>query len=727
MLLFLTLLFASEIKADTQNAVITWASDPVRPDETVVLSGGNFDTNAVVELFRLEQPSHVALPQEEPAQGEFLKTIKRWKTVKPIQISESSAKFIVPANFKMGVFACRIAAGNLKSNPVLINAPDVWWTQGDGGAAASPGGSVRVLGKCLNFGGVSHAILKRPDAKPVDLKILAADNYNLTCQIPESLSAGRYALYVHNGLGDKNAWKKAGDIKIRKLKPWPAEIYNVKKIGVDAALAAAKQNGGGVIYFPRGQYEMKHQIVLPPRTVLKGEGMQLAAIYWKTMQNPPASLITGGSFGVEDIAIYVEGFHQNVIEDSANSDGVTIKKVLLRANAFYALTDIGDMDKDWRGKKVLHGTRENGVGVRIHGSNFQVIDCDILASNKGIELWHARDGLIARNKIRYGIQGLMLECVDGVIVEDNQAIGGHLAASGNAFSTYSGSSAQNVYFARNKLGQMYGYDREALTFDGAGGTYWGKLAQINGTQMVLAQNTRPRSYGPINWIGAAFCIIDGKGVGQYRRVTRIDGRNWQIDRPWDVLPDTNSVVSIVPFRGRVIFVDNSIEDGGIVQAYGTSLDCVFAKNQFTRADGITLIGRNPHGWGWQPSWFCQILDNHILTGTRWGGEDGAIVVCTLNRDEDDVESGGTGKMLEFWGPLTRCAVVRGNVLENNAKIQIDGTVADTVVENCAVRNVDEGIKVTKDPANIVLRKNRFENVDHPASGEGLGHVLTLPY
>lgn len=43
-----------ELNAQTQTVpVITWASDPVRPDETVILSRGNFDTNAVIELSRL--------------------------------------------------------------------------------------------------------------------------------------------------------------------------------------------------------------------------------------------------------------------------------------------------------------------------------------------------------------------------------------------------------------------------------------------------------------------------------------------------------------------------------------------------------------------------------------------------------------------------------------------------------------------------------------------------
>jgi Pectate lyase superfamily protein len=714
-------------RAQTATPVITWASDPVRPDDTVLLSGGNFDTNSAVEVARLEQSGHVAFSEKQPAREEFSKTIRNWKPLRPIQITDNSAKFIIPVAYKMGVFACRLTAGNLKSDVVLINAPEVWWTQGDCGGAASPGGWLRVLGKSLNFGAASQAILKPATGKPVALKISAADCYNLSCKIPEPISDGDYTIYVHNGLGGGHAWKSAGAIKIRTPKPWSAEVYNVKQLGFATALAKAKQSGGGTIYFPRGQYEMKGQIVLPPQTVLKGEGIGLATIYWSTMENPPSSLLTGTSFRVEDISIYVEGFHNNVIEDSPASDGVKIKKVLLRANAFYGLTDIADMEKEWRGKKVLHSTRENGAAVRIHGSNFQITDCDILGSNKGLELLNARNGLIARNNIRYGIQGFILEAIDGLLLEDNQALGGHLAASGNMFSTYWSPCAQNVYVARNKFGQMYGYDREAFTFDGAGGAYWGKLAQINGTHMVLAHDPKPRTYKPKSedWTGAAFCIIDGKGVGQYRRVAHNEGRAWELTRPWDIAPDTNSIISIIPFRGKVLFTDNLMQDAGIVQAYGTSLDCIFANNQFVRADGITLIGRNPHGWGWQPSWFCQILDNDIITGNRWGAKNGDIAVCTLNRDEEDAESGGSGKMLEFWGPLTRCAVVRGNVLENNAKIEIDGTVDNTVVEHCVIRNADEGIKVTKNPKNIVLRKNTFENVDNPRSGDGLVNALSL--
>jgi hypothetical protein len=697
--------------------VITWASDPVWPDDTVVLSGGDFDPNCSVEINCLQQPEKPGTPENVSGHEE----LKSWQEIKPVQTSDNSVKFILPADFKMGAFYCRLAGRNGRSKAVLINAADIWWMQGDLGKSASPGGCLRVFGKSLNFGRGSLAYLVSAAGKSFTLKASTADCYNLVFRIPADIPDANYTVFVHNGSGDVHAWKKAGIFEIKTPQAWPSQVFNVKQAGLEAALAKAKENNGGIIYFPRGQYEMKGQILLPPHTIIKGQGNGLATIYWSTMTEPPASLITGKSFGIEDISIYVEGFHHNVIEDLPDSDGIRISNVRIRANAFFRLMDMGDLEKEWRGKKNLHSTRENGSALHLQGRNFQVTGCDILATNKGIELSNARDGLIAGNKIRYGINGVSIECIDGMIVENNQIIGGHLAATGNAFSSYFNPSSQNIYFSGNTLRNAYGYDTEAFTFDGAGGAYLGKLAEINCTRMVLAQDPKPRTYQPTytNWTGAAFCIVQGRGLGQYRRVTHNNGRTWDIDRSWDISPDANSVISIVPFRGRVLFLKNTLEDEGIVQAYGTSIDCVFALNQLIRADGFGSIGRNPHGWGWQPSWFCQYLDNHIVEGNRWGPYNGHICLETLNVEEDDVESGGSGKNIEFWGPLTRCCACRRNVLENNADMEITGTVNDSVIEKCTIRNSDKGITVAKTPQNILLRKNTFENVDKPAIGESL--------
>ena len=50
---------------------------------------------------------------------------------------------------------------------------------------------------------------------------------------------------------------------------------------VRAACAAAALNGGGTVFFPRGQYWLSGPLVVPPGVVVKGEGTDLVSIYFK--------------------------------------------------------------------------------------------------------------------------------------------------------------------------------------------------------------------------------------------------------------------------------------------------------------------------------------------------------------------------------------------------------------------------------------------------------------
>ena len=50
-----------------------------------------------------------------------------------------------------GIYRFEIQADGAKSAPVWLNAPDPWWQQGDWGKEASPGGWLRIFGKCLSF------------------------------------------------------------------------------------------------------------------------------------------------------------------------------------------------------------------------------------------------------------------------------------------------------------------------------------------------------------------------------------------------------------------------------------------------------------------------------------------------------------------------------------------------------------------------------------------------
>ena len=69
--------------------VVFWASDPVRPGEVVVVQGGRWGTQPKVEISRLGET------ETEGAE-----------TLSPLQCSDDSLTFLIPATWKPGIYQC---------------------------------------------------------------------------------------------------------------------------------------------------------------------------------------------------------------------------------------------------------------------------------------------------------------------------------------------------------------------------------------------------------------------------------------------------------------------------------------------------------------------------------------------------------------------------------------------------------------------------------------------
>ena len=673
------------------------ASDPVRPDEAVLVIGEGFDPACSIELGPLaDGPATGPQTNASPA-------VQHWETIQPLQTNGRALKFVVPKAWPQGVWVCRVRQGDGVSAPVTLNAPTAWWWNGDGGETASPGGWVRVFGKSLHFGGASQARLQAGAGKCITLTARESSGYALTFALPPALAAGDYALTIHNGFGGEAGWRAAGTVSVRPPTAWKTEVFNVKDFGPKpgeallAALDAAKTNGGGIVFLPRGRYPVKATLAIPPHTVLKGEAMELVSLYWPDFDKPPTELVTGADFGLESLSLYCQ-HHRNVVADTAASTRFFLHQVRIRANCFFMIEDVG---KEFRGHHGPASHRDCGAAVLLRGRNFEVTDCDIYASNKGLQIMKGKTGLVAHNQIRYGGRGYNLENTERLIFEDNLVAGNNLLAIGNDLTTFWNNFCQHIYYAHNRVQQMFGADREMMTLDAGGGAYFGKIAAVEGTKLTLAGDPAFRDYAPkahTNWTGAVVQILDGTGAGQYRFVTANSGREWQVDRPWTVAPDATSRVSIAPFRGQNLFIGNTFEDGGAFQLYGAAHDSIVAENKGARMDGFLVWGLNPHGWGQQPSWFCQFLDNEIVEGNGYGHRSASF--GTVGGDDPKV----------FDGPLVRGTIFRRNICRNNASFNISGVTVDTLVEHCTVRNADIGIKVGSSVKGVFLRDNTFEQV-----------------
>jgi hypothetical protein len=703
--------------AEGGTPALFWSSSPAAPNETVLLLGGGLSRVGAIDI-RLLADDAVGVTDEDSS---------LWTSCPAVQPSESSVKFVVPRSLPMGVYVVRAPAGR-DGAELLVNAADPWWLQADEGPLATHGGWIRIFGSCLDLGGGSDVVLR--DATGVERKLIPTtrSRWELKIDVPSDLPAGRYEAIVSNGHGGAAASRSAGFIQVGPAPEWRREIFEVvpKPSGdgdqavVVAALQRAARRGGGIVMLRRGVYDMQGPITIPPRTVLKGEDGDAVALQWPDFDTPPDTLITANDAALEDLSIYCRR-HATVIGSDHTSQRFRMRRVRVRANAFFMQVAPG---KTHRGRTA---PREIGEGrvVRVVGKNFQITDCDLWGSGQVLAIdphtfagrtrpWF---GLIAGNRIAYGYQGHLFENVDRLIFEDNEMVGMGSTAGGNGISTYWNNFSRNVFYARNHTHDIYGIDREALTLDGDGGAYFGKVT-VEGDRLHLDGDPVFKDYAPTahtDYRGGVVYVLDGTGAGQYRFVTGHRDREWVVDRSWDVPLDGTSLVSIVPFRGRSIFVENRIEDAGPLQLYGSAADVIVADNVTSRADGLLAWGLSQHGWGWHPVLRCQFINNTVTDGSGYGARvagPASIGIATTGNDK------------VYAGPLARGVVIRGNALDDQAIIALDGTLTDAVVEGNSIEGAPQAIRIGADVTGAVVRNNTFKDVREPLTGAGAARIAS---
>jgi putative cofactor-binding repeat protein len=688
--------------------VIFWASDPVRPGETVVVIGDGFT----------DQP----------------RVTVAGKPVPVIQPRDDSLKFVIPPDAKPGPIPFEIAVPPDKAKHTL-NWPAVWWVQGDRGLAASPGGWVRAFGK--NLGNDENRPVKITLDGPRRATLPAkGDDFAVTAELPGEWPEGQYTVRVDNGRGAASA---PLEIRIGPPAHWPATRYDVTTFGassdgqkdssaaVEAALAAAEKAGGGIVYFPRGRYILTKPLVIPRLVTLKGQSRELVSLLWPDVDQPPAEQIRGtNSFAIEDLTFYCSNYTRFLVADDLQPDAgnIRLQRLTVRADRYRGHLEPQEVDRRLR----TPGGNQTPLLV-LGGENVEITDCDLYSSGMVFWLSRLRGALIADNTLTNGRWGwYCLSGSDGVIFEGNRIIGGDLMATGGGLNCLDGSTySQHVYYARNTLSTMFGWDREAMTSDAGGGAYFGKVASAQGTVVTLAGD--PNLQGR-DWAGAGLYILDGKGMGQYRRVVSAAGRDVTVDAAWQVPPDATSTVTFCNYQGRCLFIGNDFTDAGVaLQFYGNAIEHIASGNRSTRTAGFHNFGMI-YSDGIQPNWYLQWLDNRILEGNVYRG------------DHDNWRLSGEAHIgvyalppkPEWDTPLTLGTIVRRNTLENNAHIMLgcewtggsldrEGRyVRDVVVEGNTIGNSDLGIFAYRTIHGLVVRNNAWEKVRTPLGGPGMAEA-----
>ncbi len=487
--------------------VVIWASDPVRAGESVVVRGDGFGKRALVEASFSEKG----------------KTTD-WKSLDVLQQTSTTLKFALPAKIGDGIVRFRISDGIDASAPSILNAPKVWWMQGDETEMATPGGWLRVFGLNLELRPGAQISLRSADSD-ITLTPDAIDEFALRVSLPADLKPGDYSVDFQNGLADPAAQTSAGKIRIAHKKPTPERIFDVTKYGavpaepgylqyttamladgqedsteaIQKALDDAGQAGGGIVQFPRGIFVLSKGVTIPMNVTVRGAGSGLTTLsyvddllprvertkklYWGAKQVEPIKgvefephpyLMRGeGHFTVEDLAIYAINHHAGIQSElptnSPNAGHVTIRRVLMRLDRFINndKTDRHYSDAEEVFLKRWRDKRRTGA-IDVGGPNIQITDCDIYSSLQVLML-NGSSGYIARNKFsavprHWTVFGRRTQ---KVIFEYNDCSDGgvslnsvHDMVSNDGKTRIQSMYSREIYIARNAMKDSYRGDRD---------------------------------------------------------------------------------------------------------------------------------------------------------------------------------------------------------------------------------------------------------------------------
>ncbi len=656
---------------------VYWTSSPVRPGQTALIVGGGLVGCSSVQI--------------SSANGGAV------LSAKTVIDSGHAIAFTLPEAVDRGMLRVRLAT-NRGMTEVLLNRPKIWWVQ-ELPVSESPGRILEVFGTCLNGPA-------RIDGLPVHST--SRSDYARIIPLPENIVPGWHSVTVGAGRPVRfRMTTKSGEGGSPHifLYPSPGDDTSI----IEKVLGDLSRADGGTLILKPGTYHFGAEIRIPAHIVLRGSGKTNTVLSWSDSKNPPTALIRGsGYFTVENMTLRVRNCHNGIESDhdpawtTANSHApghITIRNINLRMAPF-----MGNLTRQQiaQHQNIQEPTQRGNAAIYLGGPDVDITHCNVYAAHMGLYLVNCTNSLVADNRVYLGRYGWDdFEGCRRIVITHNVIRGGSALASGAiVLSCYSHDISEDVYCAFNRITRLYGGDREGIVSDGGGGEYTGYIsaAHNNIVRLAVPPNSNPK-WGPRLGKSCALFIINGRGMGQYRRVMHISGRNITLQRAFSVQPNRTSIVSLTALQRNYIFFRNTIKHAGSgIEFFAGAVNCVAADNiAISTQRGFWNVGQ-PYGGYIQPSWYIQWLRNRsdgigtqlgIYGGCWFDPAEPTTLGCIARDnvfDHGKIVLGGLGRpgIIHPSFPYTRYIIVEGNTIVGG-------------------RN---GLTIARGTSQVILAKNR---------------------
>ncbi|HUU22420.1 MAG TPA: glycosyl hydrolase family 28-related protein, partial [Phycisphaerae bacterium] len=463
---------------------------------------------------------------------------------------------------------------------------------------------------------------------------------------------GRYDVYVHNGEGGAYGWAHVAALEVLPPGRRAEAVFDVREHGaagdgladdhaaLTAAMAAAHDAGGGVVFLPPGTYRIGRTLSVPAgvklrgagreNTLLRGEGydgdsgVPPAAVVALTDRTALCSLTVCGAVG--------EGVPSVRHERPDMSTDAMVR--LVPAQAGGVVGDVAILDcrlralceePDGRGTLYLKAIH---VGEDCFGRcrGFRLNDNEIHGS---LFFYRGERMEIIGNTWRDGTATIVV-AIHGWAVDS-------LLDSNRFVDTPGRLCFYPVRHCCIRFNEVHGAFRgtwanaeEVYLVHGSYGRYFGEAdPRASGRATAAAGSTLTDAGGrwqPGLMADSTVVILAGRGFGQYRRVTGNTADTITVDRPWRVLPDETSEYVVAPMYTENVYYANLNHTPLRMSLW---LDCVANVVDMHRDEhskGIDIWGSDhtaadpkedpEHHHAFYPAWYNLILN---------GWMDGATV------------------------------------------------------------------------------------------------------
>ena len=577
---------------DTDQAIY-WISEDTGPNETVLVAGGFSSAAKTIRLASLAGATSAATALSTST-----------LTVPGTLMSSTGLTFVHPDPTLLppGPFGFRIEDSAGLQLVGRGNLPTIRWTQGIWSTltstvaplhpllfnAVEQGGVLRIFGR--DFPATAYVRLTATGGAYTTIPVTALNRYALSVPISAGQATGTYTVQVGAGPALDATYGDPCTITVQAPSVLTASTQAITGLVAGTADNAATiqnfllANPAGanqikIFTLPTGNYTIASGIVLGVRQYLQGMGMTATKITG-TATTPPDAWISGSSYwGLLDLTVEAAQKKYIVQSDSSFGGHVTLNNITVTS--------------------VIPITGTTGTRRAVYLRGPELFLCNSIVSGlKEIDLFFEKavTAYVYNTRVNLGEGGVVyFENCNNMVFDHGFVVG----SAPNASSGFSlsrtktkGATCDNVYIADTEISHIYGNNSEAITQDGGGGAYVGRMQSMpSTTRMTLQYDPDWYTLNAVAGQGVV-TIISGRGQGQSRTLVGGTGRDIDIDTPWIIAPNLDSVFTISGGQRNLIFYHNTMIDvRPAVQLFGTAIDATIADNYAQNCAGIVVRSR----------------------------------------------------------------------------------------------------------------------------------------